>query len=94
MVKIYQSKILGWWHLLNTSSLAKDSLPPVVEIQADADMFLQAEFVSDEVYSIKQLLKFILSDGVVETEKNGELDTIKELCRKAAGKLLSIGIKI
>lgn len=90
MVRTYKTKILGWWHLRNTSELARESLPDVVELQTDADMFLQAEFADDEVLAIKKLIKIILADGEVTNDELEEFERLKNLSKSAAAKLMAI----
>lgn len=90
MVKIYKTKILGWWHLRNTSALARESLPNVIELQTDADMFLQSEFANDEIEAIQKLIKAILADGKITPDEIGDFENMKKLSKQAAGKLMAI----
>lgn len=93
MVDFYKTKLLGWWHLKNTSELAKKCLPDIQPPQTNADIYLQAEFSEDEILKLKSLIKHLLTD--IENGKVTELsfesyEEIRELSRITAGKLMSI----
>lgn len=90
MVKLYKTKLLGWWHLRNTSELAKECLPDIQELQTNADIFLQAEFADDEVISIRTMSKQLLMDGKITEDEIAKYEELRNMSKKAAGKLMSI----
>ncbi len=90
MVRIYKNKMLGWWHLRNTSDLARESLPDIIELKSDPEIFLQSEFASDEIEVVQNLIKVILADGKITSDEFEDFEKIKELAKRTATRLLSI----
>lgn len=90
MVKVYKTKLLGWWHLRNTSSLARECLPEIQPPQTNSDVYMQIDFSEDDISSIKKVIKELMKDGKITPD---ELDRFREVQDKAkitAGKLMSI----
>lgn len=90
MVKVYQTKILGWWHLRNTSSLARECLPEILEPQSNADIYMQIDFSEDDICDIKKSIKKILSDGKITENEMEDFKQVQEKARITAGKLMSV----
>jgi len=66
MVDIYHTRLLGWIHLRNTSSLAMKCIPEVQEPRSEADILLQVIFSEDDILDIKKRMKEILKDNILE----------------------------
>lgn len=90
MVKIYNSKMLGWWHLRNNSPLAKECLPEFQIPQSNADVYLQIDFSEDDIHYIKSLIKKILKDGKLTQDEVENYTELREKAKLIAGKMMSI----
>lgn len=90
MVDIYHTRLLGWIHLRNTSSLAMKCIPEVQEPRSEADILLQVIFSEDDVLDIKKRMKEILKDGKITEDEIGDFEEVKKQAKIVAGKLLSI----
>lgn len=90
MVDIYNTKLLGWWHLRNTSKLAKKCLPDIQPPQTNSDIYLQIAFSEDEFLKMKGLVKEILFGTEITDKELKNFEEVKKLAKDISGKLISI----
>lgn len=90
MVDIYNTKLLGWWHLRNTSKLARKCLPDIQPPQTNSDIFLQIAFSEDEFLKMKDLVKEILFNKEITDKELKSYEEVKKLAKDISGKLMSI----
>ena len=90
MVRLYQTKLLGWWHLRNTSSLERECLPEIQPPQTNADVYMQIDFSADDVVCLKNMIKGLLADGKITPDELDEFKMLQEAAKIAAGKLMSV----
>lgn len=90
MVKLYNTKILGWWHLRRTSNLARECLPDVVLPQSNSDVYLQASLSQEDITNITKTLREILADGKITEDEFETYERVRAKAKVIAGKLISI----
>ena len=90
MITIYHTKLLGWLHLRNTSSLAMKCIPEVEKIKSEADIFLHIVFSEDGISEIKTKIKEILEDGKITPDEQSDFEKIQQQARNMIGRLFSI----
>ena len=90
MATIYHTKLLGWLHLRNTSSLAMKCIPEVEKIKSEADIFLHIVFSEDGISEIKTKIKEILEDGKITPDEQSDFEKIQQQARNMIGRLFSI----
>lgn len=90
MTRIYKTKLLGWWHLRQTSSLARECLPEIQPPQTNADIYMQIDFSEDDICVMKRMIKIILADGKISMDKLDDFKRLQEKAKVMAGRLMSI----
>ena len=90
MVKLYNTKILGWWHLRRTSNLARECLPEVILPQSNSDVYLQAALSQEDVTDITKTLRELLADGKITEDEFETYESVRAKAKITAGKLMSI----
>lgn len=89
MMELYGAKLLGWWHLRNTSALANTYLPDIQPPQTDKDISLQIAFLEDDLVELKMLVHWFSLEETTKT-KAMQFEKIKEVSKKIAEKVMSI----
>ena len=88
MTEAYDSPLLAWWHLKQTSVLGK-YLPDIVMPQTNGDMAFQLIIAEDELALTVRTVKKILSNGKVDEDEKEDFDQSIEMIRQVNAKLLS-----
>lgn len=90
MVKLYKVRELGWWHLRNTSSLAKKYLPEIKIPKSNSDVYMQIDFSENNISHLNKKIKKILSDEKITADELEKFQAIQEKAKITAGKLMAI----
>lgn len=89
MADLYNSPILAWWHLRETSVLGK-FLPEIITPQTNGDMAFQVILAQDELAAAVTGIKQIMSDGEISSGEKVTYRECIELIKNANGKLFSV----
>lgn len=90
MAAIYHTKLLGWWHLRTTSSLARACLPELQYPQSYADIYVQIDFAEDDIHELKKAIKGLLVNGKFTPDGLEKFKRIQETAKITGGKLMSV----
>ncbi len=90
MVEVYHTKLLGLFHLRNSSELGRKFLPSVESIRSEADIFLKVIFSEDDILSIKEKTKKLLEDGKITLDEQNDFQKIQQQARDVIARLLSV----
>lgn len=89
MVEVYNSPSLAWVHIKNTSTLG-EYLPEVIPPQSYSDMAFQLILAKDDLDPAVKLIKTVLRDGHVDSEKQEDYQTAIEQIKTVNAKLFSV----
>lgn len=89
MSKHYQSPLLAWWHLRNTSVLGK-YLPDVVMPQTNGDMAAQLSIAEWRLKQVVDDIQRIMEDGEVTESEKPDFKKSIEFVRQVNSRLLSV----
>lgn len=89
MVKVYRTPLLANWYVRYTNPGLSQYLPEISSLVTDGDAALQMEFADDDISDVRNAVKAILRDGIVNSEEAVQLKLSAKSLREIANKLLS-----
>lgn len=89
MAMAYNSPLLAWWHIKNSSVLGK-YLPEIITPKTNVDMAFQTILAQDELDPAVTSLKKIMSDGIISEDERLEFHSSINIINNVAGKLISV----
>lgn len=93
MADVYKAPMLAWWHLKHHSVLGHH-LPDVVQPQSDCDMALQSILMGDDIGRANEVIKALLSDGIIGPDEYEELTRYNAMIKRVSDRAASINVYI
>lgn len=93
MADVYHAPMLAWWHLKHHSVLGHH-LPDVIQPQSDGDMALQSILMGDDICRANEVIKALLSDGIIDPTEYEELTRYNCMIKRVSDRAASINVYI
>lgn len=91
MVQVYETAMLGWWHLKNFSPLG-DCLPDVSVIDSKGDLIFQVVLTNDLMADVYEGLKNIYRDKKIDCTERADYIKCRNDVQLAVNGLMSVSL--
>jgi transcriptional regulator with XRE-family HTH domain len=90
MAKVYHNRTLVWWYLRHVNPELAEFLPEPPPMTTDGDMMLRLELGVDDLSEMRNMLKTIFRNGVIDCEQADKFKVKASTFRHVASVFMEI----